>query len=91
MWTVHLFCVALIWCLRTFPVLLTDFSFGAGADMELDSMRLPSLQQPPPCKLVPAPPDSHCLQATQQSLSSDARKAGISVKSAPPQWQSCVV
>ena len=39
MWTVHLFCVAFIWCLRTFPVLLTDFSFGQGADMELDSMR----------------------------------------------------
>ena len=39
MWAVHLFCVAFMWCLRTFPVLLKDFSFGHGTDMELDSMR----------------------------------------------------
>ena len=37
--TAHLFCVALMWCLRTFPVLLTDFSFQHGADMEVDSVR----------------------------------------------------
>ena len=35
----HLFCVAFIWCLRTFPVLLIDFSFGQGTDMELESTR----------------------------------------------------